>query len=32
LALATVTEVAQLWVPARIFNVVDMMANVAGIL
>jgi VanZ family protein len=29
--LATVTEVVQLWVPARAFNVMDWVANVAGI-
>jgi len=32
LVLATVTEFAQLWVPARAFNVMDWVANVAGIL
>jgi len=31
LALATVTETAQLWVPARAFNVLDWVANVVGI-
>jgi VanZ family protein len=31
LALATVTETAQLWVPARAFNVLDWVANAAGI-
>lgn len=31
LLLATVTEVVQLWVPERAFNVFDMISNVAGI-
>ena len=30
--LATVTEIAQLWVPSRAFNVFDGVANVAGVL
>jgi len=30
--LATVTEVAQIWVPARAFNIFDWVANMAGIL
>jgi VanZ family protein len=32
LTLATVTEVVQLWVPARSFSVLDWLSNVAGIL
>jgi VanZ family protein len=32
LLLATISEVVQLWVPARSFNVMDWVANVAGIL
>jgi VanZ family protein len=31
LLLATATEVVQLWVPARTFNPVDWLSNVAGI-
>jgi VanZ family protein len=31
LLLATVTEFVQLWVPTRAFNVLDWVANVAGI-
>jgi VanZ family protein len=30
--LATISEVVQLWVPARTFNVMDWVANMAGIL
>ncbi len=30
--LATVTEVVQIWVPARSFNIFDWVANAAGIL
>jgi VanZ family protein len=32
LALAILTELAQLWVPSRAFNVFDGVANVAGVL
>jgi hypothetical protein len=32
LLLATISEVVQLWVPARSFNVMDWVANVAGML
>jgi VanZ family protein len=32
LTLATVSEVVQLWVPSRAFNVLDWVANVSGIL
>lgn len=31
LFLATVTEVVQLWVPERAFNVFDLISNVAGV-
>lgn len=31
LLLATVTEVIQLWVPERAFNVFDLISNVAGV-
>jgi VanZ family protein len=31
LLLATVTEVAQLWVPERAFNVFDLISNLAGV-
>jgi VanZ family protein len=31
LLLATVTEVAQLWVPERTFNVFDLISNLAGV-
>jgi len=31
LTLATVTEFIQIWVPERAFNVMDWVANVAGI-
>ena len=31
LLLAVVTEVVQLWVPARSFNVFDLVSNVAGV-
>jgi VanZ family protein len=31
LLLATLTEVVQLWAPARAFNAVDLVANVAGL-
>ena len=31
LLLATVTEVVQLWVPERTFNVFDLVSNVAGV-
>jgi VanZ family protein len=30
--LATVTEIVQIWVPSRSFNVMDWVANVAGIM
>ncbi len=29
--MAVITEVVQLWVPQRAFNVFDMVANVAGV-
>jgi VanZ family protein len=32
LLLATVTEVVQLWVPGRTFNIVDWIANVCGLI
>jgi len=32
LLLATVTELAQLWVPSRAFNVFDVIANITGVL
>lgn len=32
LLLATVTEVVQLWIPDRAFNVFDMISNVAGLI
>jgi VanZ family protein len=32
LLLATVTEVVQLWVPARAFNPLDWLSNVAGVI
>jgi VanZ family protein len=32
LFLATVTEVVQLWVPARTFNPLDWLSNVAGVI
>lgn len=32
LLLATVTEVVQLWVPARAFNPFDLLANVVGLM
>ena len=31
LLLATVTEVVQLWVPGRAFNVYDLISNIAGL-